>query len=256
MPFLVPVQTYMPNWPYHFLYDRIPISTIIEREDALNAQVETDAQILRDSVGTAGTLANRLNVSLNANGTLKTTAVDNTLHNIGNHADGNYLGTDYVRMTLSERNKLTAIAISANLIYLRFDAPNVTFTSGTVEILDSDSIVWQQVSGMQLKAHTSFPVSALRQVNYDLTPVPTTFIPDYQNYKVNSLATPYISGTLRVYINGFRLTESTTIYVPNRSATPTFALNGFTSSPGTGTFSLTNPITSTDIIRIDFELTF
>ena len=98
-----------------------------------------------------------------------------------------------------------------------------------------------------------FPASAAHQHLDNLTPVPVNIVtPDYINYKVTSMSTQFVDGSLKVYINGVRIFEDGSVYVPNYSATPTYTLKYFTSSPSTGTFSLNTAITSSDVIRIDF----
>jgi hypothetical protein len=80
------------NQPYHVHYDNLPLKNILTRIDLVNAQVDINSQILRGSSGSSGSLNNRLAVSLENNGKLKSSSVDQSLHNIGAHLDGEYEG--------------------------------------------------------------------------------------------------------------------------------------------------------------------
>jgi hypothetical protein len=63
-----------------------------------------------------------------------------------------------------------------------------------------------------------------------------------------------MEGSLRVYINGSRLTENSEIYVSGYTPSSDNISISFTSDYENGTFFLTNAITDDDIIRIDFDI--
>src|SRR5476649_580731 len=96
---LIPEVLHQSLDPYHWYYDNLPLQNILDRISLVNYAVDNAEDILRKSVGTQGTLANRLAQSINDDGTLKTAAIDDALHNIESHSDN---GT-YVRMLLAER---------------------------------------------------------------------------------------------------------------------------------------------------------
>ena len=92
---LISVPLYDPMHPYHWEYDNLPLRVLMQREELINAAVDINSQIIRDAAGDQGTVANRLNQSMEENGNLKTIAIDEALHNIGWHEDGEYDGVDY-----------------------------------------------------------------------------------------------------------------------------------------------------------------
>lgn len=289
---LVPVPLYQPSQPYNSQIDNIPIQALIDRILLVNSQVDIDANILSDAQGTQGSLANRLAQSINEDGTLKTSAIDEAQHNIAEHTDGSIIVNDvvvsYVRMLQEERSKLENIASGATnidiLVNLNNSVPSglpsqisivgiseIEYTSGTIELKPSDSIYWTVESDGSLKANTNFPSTVRHLHNYDIVPAHKNVTsPDYKNYKVTSVGTAYRSGSLRVYINGIRLTESSNIdagrvsrgnYVPTSfsSGTPTWVTYTYTEDDDTdgivtsGEFSLSSAITSNDVITIDFD---
>lgn len=263
----------------------------------VNSQVDIDSTILSDAQGTQGTLSNRLSQSINADGTLKTSAIDSAQHNIAEHTDGSVIvdgvPISYVRMLLDERAKLAGIDSSANsldvLVTVNNSIPSglpsqisvigiseVEYVTGTMQLKPSDSIYWSVDTDGSLQANTNFPLTVRHLHNYDIVPVPQNlFSPDYKNYVVTSTATQYRSGSLRVYINGIRLTQSGNItpgkaphgnYVPTgfSSGTPiwmTFTYTEDTASLSngiitSGKFSLSNPITAEDVITVDFDMLY
>jgi len=295
---LVPVPLYQPNQPYNSQIDNLPIQGLISQILLVNSQVDIDASILTDAQGTQGTLANRLAKSINPDGTLVTSAIDEAQHNIAQHTDGsvivNGVPVSYVRMLLDERAKLTNVASGATNLEILVTVSNTTtpsnlpsqisvigiseveYTGGVLQLKPSDSIYWSVNPDGSLMANSTFPPPSVQQNNYDIVPVPQNVLaPDYQNYVVTSTATQYRSGSLRVYINGIRLTKSGNItpgkaprgnYVPTAfgSGNPTWltytytedianTVNGIVTS---GKFSLSNPITANDVITVDFDMPY
>lgn len=279
---LVPVPLYQPNDPYNHEIDNLPIKGLIDRILLVNSQVDIDANILRQSIGSAGTLAARLAKAHNDDGSLKSSAVNDANHNIAYHTDGQItisgVTYDYVRMTAAERAKLSLVAENATNLSIMFDldmvpssipsnisvlsVTDVMFDNDLLRFKKSDSISWRIDETGSILAETSFPVSVRHNHFYDLTPThKTPSTPDYKNYKVTSIGTPYKEQTLRVYVNGVRLSRSETVYVPyNFTGTgPSWKLIKFAEATATdgivtsGEFSLSTAITATDIIRIDFD---
>jgi len=101
-----------------------------------------------------------------------------------------------------------------------------------------------------LKPVLTIPIDFAHRHYYDLEPITT----DYISFKVTSVNTPYIEGSLRVYINGIKLTADNQVYVPGDVMTEDWSLNSFTPDHTAGTFELYAAITSDDIIRIDFDI--
>src|SRR6185437_2974379 len=130
---LVPVPLYQPNQPYNSQIDNLPIQGLISQILLVNSQVDIDASILTDAQGTQGTLANRLAKSINPDGTLVTSAIDEAQHNIAQHTDGsvivNGVPVSYVRMLLDERAKLTNVASGATNLEILVTVSNTTTPS-------------------------------------------------------------------------------------------------------------------------------
>lgn len=253
----LPVPLYTALMPYHHVADNEPIIGLIQQILVVNNAVDLNTAILDQSIGTQGTLANRLAQSINDDGSLKTFAIDNALHSIADHLDGG----GYVRMTLAERAKLSFIAADATSFQL-----NVQTISGIIPFIDtvvnlgpSDSIVWGY-DGYTLSAMTNFPAAVRHTHYYGYNGITS----DWLNYKVTTLSTPYRSGSLRVYINGIRLNTSSLTYVPLTSATwVPFSYTEGTATGGIVTggdfqLSLTIPSayrSSTSVI-VDFDILY
>lgn len=267
---LHPVPLYDPLHPYHWEYDNLPLQVLKRRDEVINGSVDNHGKILREANGTQGTLSNRLNQSINADGSLKASAIDEALHNVAEHADGSrnltatelddfeaigYLLTNpvnFVRMLQAERDKLALVADEATNMTIQVETPSniVLFEQGPISLVPSSGITWQVDAPNKIKANLGFPVESAHRHYYDLEPITT----DYINYKVTSTNTPYIEGSLRVYINGMRINQDYEIYVPGNLTTDNWTLNKFTADHVGGTFTLSNAITSDDIIRIDFDV--
>lgn len=261
---LIPEVLYQAMDPYHHSFDNLPLRNILTRQDLVNSAVDNNSEILRDSVGTAGTLSNRLNQSIEEDGSLKTVAVDDTLHNIALHTDGSVeisgVPVDFVRMQQSERDKLSLITDEATAFKLQVETISTTvlFDNDTVRVVDSDTVTWEVSSPNEVKANFSFPVAAAHQHFYDRTPIDANLVtPDYTNYKVTSVSTPFIAGSLRVSINGTKLSETGSVYVPDSTGPDgTWTLTTFTGNATGGTFALNRAITASDVIRVDFDTTY
>lgn len=259
---LIPVNLYGPLTPYHHIADNQPLSAIVTRIDLVNGAVDLNTNILSASIGSAGSLANRLAQSINDDGSLKTVAVDNALHSIAEHMDAG----GYVRMTSTERAKLSMIADEATNFGLCISTISgiIGFNQGCLNFSPSDTITWRYTNG-SIYADNAFPSSVRHVHYYSITPVPVNLItPDYINYKTTSIATPYKVGSLRVYLNGIRLTENATVNVPIWNGT-SYVPTAFSYSEGTdvadgmvqsGLFSLSSAINPNITIFIDFDVLY
>jgi hypothetical protein len=247
---LIPAVLFEAMQPYHFQYDNLPLQAILDRLGVVNSAVDNDSQQIRESVGTQGTLANRLTQSINDDGSLKTDAVDATLHSIEEHTDG----ATYVRMTDIERDKLVLISENATALAMQFDTGStiVLFEDEVVEFLDSATVTWTVTAPNKVKANMAWPEDAAHLHFYGMTPVA---VGGYQNYKTTSISTPFMEDTLRVFINGIAIFSDDDIYVPDSTHT-TWTLTSFTPNYTAGTFALSRAIDASDIIRIDFDTDF
>lgn len=266
-----PVPLYGALHPYHWEYDNLPLEALKLRDEAINGQLENISDNIRDASGTQGTLSNRLNQSIDEDGNIKTTAVDQTLHNIAEHADGSKVLTQdeidafvaigyavsnpvpFVRMLSAERDKLALIANNATSLSLGVDVISniIEFEDGLVTLANSASVSWEVLETNKIKANLAFPVAAAHRHYYDLEPVTE----DNLNYGVTSVNTPYVENSLRVYINGVRLSKNSDVYTPNYDAT-SWNANSYTENAEEGTFILASEVNSLDVIRVDFDISF
>lgn len=266
---IYPVPLYEPQSPYHWEYDNLPLKALKLRDEVINGQVDINTLSLAEAAGNQGSVSNRLNQSIEENGDLKTSAIDEALHNIAEHEDGSKTLTageisDYatkgyvvsnpvpfVRMISAERDKLSLIADEATNMSIQVETPStvVLYTEGPITFKGSASVTWE-VTGSDIKANMAFPIEAAHRHYYDLEPITT----DYLNFQVTSVSTPYVEGSLRVYVNGVRLSSEAAIYVPSSDISAAWTANMFSADQDAGTFFLQNAITSSDVIRIDFDI--
>lgn len=248
----IEVPLYSPEQPYHWEYDNLPLKALIKRQELINSAVDINSDILRDAQGTQGSLSNRLNQSIDEDGRIKIASINAILHNIGAHADGEYEGVDYVRMLASERDKLDLIADEATDMTIQIEGISqvVLFEQGPIIFEGSDSVSWEVAENNHVKAHLGFPLESAHRHYYNTIPVTS----DYETFTTNSASTAYVSGSLRVYINGTRIFEDASVYVPGYIPTDAWTLNGFTSDYEAGSFVLNNAITEDDVIMIDFDV--
>lgn len=253
---LIPEVYFAPNDPYHWEYDNLPLKNIIQRQNLINLSLDDVLEQMRDAIGTQGSMANRLNQSINDDGSLKTSAIDAALHSIDEHTDS----TAYVRMTKAESDKLANVADDASDVTLQVntDGSNVvTFDAGVVVFQESTTVTPTVEAPNKVSFDLAFPAAAAHRHFYSLTPVHVNQVtPDYVNYKVNSTSTPYIEDSLRVYINGVRIFETDEVYVPGALVTDPWTLLSVTPDHAAGTFELSAAISDDDIIKIDFDISF
>lgn len=236
----MPITKYQPLWPYHHYYDNLPIEDIEDQIFVVNAQVDLNEEAIEGSIGTAGTLANRLSQSLEDDGSIKATAIDDALHSIAEHLDDD----GYVRMTDTERSKLNLIQSEATNVSVAVEGVSTTYVwpaiHNTLKLVDSDTITWRvELDGEEVYADTAWSKSLVVLPSYNIKPIQVSGA----TYKTTSVNTAYKSGSLRVYINGLRL--NLTELIGGYKYTET--------DPTTGTFTLNKSLGSSDIMRIDFD---
>lgn len=274
----IDVPLYSPDDPYHWVYDNLPLQNMVLREQLIAAALNDLTDQLTNVAGTQGTLANRLNQSIASDGSLLTAAVDDTSHSMEFHTD-DFFGTEieyaaweqnreapFVRMMKSEADKLNGIAESATNFQLSVETPTTTVSfpadnqqAVTVEFVPSQTVTWEVDAPNKVKANFGFPVETAHIHNYDQVPVPVNQMnPDYLNYQVNSAeletARAFISGSLRVYVNGMRLSAHHSVYVPGALVSDPWTLLSYTANAIAGTFSLSSAITEEDVITIDYDI--
>lgn len=268
----LPVPKYDASYPYHADYDNIPLEVLKVRDEIMNGELDTHGKILREANGNQGTLSNRLNQSIEEDGSLKSEAVDACLHNIAEHTNGSrtvdedelayYTDTldyaavtnpvSFVRMLEAERDKLALIADEATNLSIQVETPSniVLFDEGVVHLAPSEGIKWEITAPNVVKAVLGISVEFAHRHFYDLEPVTE----DYINFTVTSVSTPFVEDSLRVYVNGVRLSSETAIYAPGNLVSDDWSLLIFTPDHEDGSFSLNTAITSEDVIRIDFDV--
>lgn len=283
----MPVPLYSADQPYHWEYDNLPLKALADRDVAINNAVDSQSQILQDAAGNQSNVAVRLNQSLEDNGDLMASAVDQAMHNIAAHQDGSLnlsvsqidvFQNDYgyvlsnpvpfVRMLEAERDKLALVANEATSFALEVYIPSPSnislipssicvsniclFDNTVVQLQPSDFITWEVQSPNVLKPILNLNTESFHRHYYDLEPITS----DYIDFNVSNVSTQFVEGSLRVYINGIRLSsEYEVLYPPVLNPdSSSWSSNKYTPDHTTGTFQLYNPITSNDIIRIDFDV--
>lgn len=250
---LIDVPLWQSNDPYHWEYDNLPLKNLMRRQNLINLSLDRVLEQLRDAIGTQGTVANRLNQSISPDGSLKSTAIDQAMHDIGSHVDSDH----YVRMTKDQSDKLDLLADGATNVAVDIvidEETTVPFTEGTLVLTPSESVEFSFETPNILKFHLTFPPDAAHRHFYGLTPAPEEILdPDYINFKVNSSASPFVEDSLRVYINGMRV-GGTEVYVPGALPTDPWTLLSVTPDHENGRFALSSAISENDVIRIDFDI--
>jgi len=229
------------------------LRNILQRQELINLSLDNVLKELRDAIGTQGSVANRLNQSIEQDGSLKTIAIDDANHSIEAHADTD----DYVKMLREESDKLTLISDEATDLTLEIqnDLVDVDFASGEVRFRDSDTVTWSVTSPNIIKANMAFPATAAHQHYYSQEPVHSNIItPDYRNYKVNASSSEIVEGSLRVIVNGVRINEVEAVYVPGPLVDDPWMLLSFTANETAGTFQLSAAISDDDNVIIDYDI--
>lgn len=263
---LIPDVYYRSNDPYHWEYDNLPLININRKIEAINDAVDNAMVDLRNAAGDQGTMSNRLNQSIAEDGTLLKAAIDAVKHGISEHTDED----GFVRMTEAERAKLQGVATGATSLTIELDlnadgssdGSSAQFSSGILKVVASETVVPSFDAPNILSFDLNFPTTSFHEHYYGLTPVHGNLSsPNYTDYKVTSTSTPFIDGSLRVFINGVRIFEESAIpadkyevYAPGASVDDPWTLLYFTATPASGTFELSTAISSTDVIKIDFDI--
>jgi hypothetical protein len=253
---LIPDVLYESNDPIHWEFDNLPLKAILRRQNLINLALDNLIQDFRDAIGTQGSVSNRLNQSIDADGNLKSEAIDEALHSIEEHADTD----DYVRMTKAESDKLALIADGATDVSVTVytdDTNFVELTAGVVIFKPTDTVIPSVESPNIVKLNLAFPAEAAHQHFYGLEPVAVNISnPDYINYKVNSIASEYVEGSLRVYVNGVRVFADAEVYVPAALVEQPWTLLTFTEDAANGTFEFSTAVAEDDVVRVDFDIAF
>lgn len=216
----IPEVLYQPSQPYHYLYDNLPLKNILARINLVNLQTDNNAAMLLGTAGSVGSLSDRLDVSLEEDGSLKPGAVDSALHNIAYHEDGEKDGVEYVRMRAEERSKLSMVESEANFLTIEVGEYGI-ITNGNVKFSDSSSVEFRLDSPNVIRAHSRLPADAAHRHIYNMEPAhQNTSVHDWKSFMTTALGTPYIEGSLRVYVNGVRIGEGTYAPIFSGSSTP------------------------------------
>lgn len=254
---LIPEVLYEPSQPYHYLYDNLPLKNILARISLVNIQTDNNANMLLGTAGSTGSLANRLDVSIEEDGSLNPEAVDASLHNIAYHTDGaDEVGVEYVRMLAEERSKLSLIQSGANLLTIEVGEEGV-IENGSVEFRNSDSVEFRLQAPNIIRAYSSIPSYSAHRHMYNVEPAHQDPVPDWRSFITTSVGTPYMEGSLRVYVNGVRLGDGTYAPIFSGSSTPSSWVLFSVSSENhlTGEFELNSSVPQPgNRVLIDFDI--
>lgn len=252
---LISVPMYTPLDPYFYYNDNLPLQNLMRRQNLINFALDNVIEQTTDAIGTQGTISNRLNQSINPDGSLKTTAVDETLHSIEAHTDT----ANFVRMTAAQSDKVDLIADEATNfgVEIQENSDIIQFNQNFLRFVPSSTINWEIVDSNKVTGHLTFPVASAHTHFYDQIPVPQdTLNPDFINYTINSSATPYVSESLKVYINGMRLSSTIEIYIAGALINDPWTKISYTEDAENGSFSLSTAINEEDVIRIDYDKSY
>lgn len=144
----IPIRYFEQTDPYGYVVDNRPLQDLARRIDLVNQEVTGISSQLQTAGGTQG-LVERLNRSLNPDGTLKGSSVPP--HNLDIHPDAG----GYVKMTAEERSKLQGIAPSATSFGIKVNQ-NPVLQSGCAHLLDSQTIKLVQ-TGSQIRLYSLVP---------------------------------------------------------------------------------------------------
>lgn len=261
---LIDVPLFSANDPIHWTVDNIPLKNLMRRQILINLALDNIIEQITDAVGTQNTISNRLNQSIEPDGSLKTEAIDDSLHSIEAHADSD----DFVRMQKTESDKLALIDSEATDVALNVQNDDifVAFNNGVVKLRDSASVTWSVEAPDIVKAHMTFSSEAAHQHHYNQVPVHAVGeSPDYVNYKVNSVSSEFIENSLRITINGIRINpvasdatteeiEAETVLVPGVAVDDLWTAMYFVPDHEAGTFALSSAISDEDVIKIDYDI--
>jgi hypothetical protein len=233
--------------PYHVDYDNLPLRNIIERQNLINSSLEDVEEIIQLAKGTQGDIANRLAQSIDENGDLISTAIDQAYHKISEHEEDD----GFVIMTSDERAKLEEISPDATALKVKFG--EVEFDDDTVIFNDSETVSWEIEAPNIIKANFAFPAEAAHEHHYNQIPSTT----DYTSYET---PVEFIEDSLRVYVNGIRIPNSDngSVYVYNANLGPseTWLLTNFNTNDQNDGFTLNRQLNSSDIVLVDFDRSF
>lgn len=282
----LPVPQHQANQPYHWTYDNLPLKALADRDEVINNAVDSQAQIINAAAGNQGNFAIRLSQSLEEDGDLKSSAVDQALHSIAEHVEGSrivsaseleyYVSTlgyssltnpvSFVRMLSSERDKLSLIPSNATDVALEFcedencESPAV-FSSGKVRFLSSEFISWD-LSFNTVRPVLNTSLQLAHQHLYNIEPTLVDASINKYDASGSGAFVPYMVGSLRVYINGVRLNSDYEVFYPKNPSDTSWesgnslvkgGKNKYTADPADGSFTLLNAISEDDIIRVDFD---
>jgi hypothetical protein len=224
----------------------------MRRQNLINMALDNVIAQMNNAVGTQGTISNRLNQSIAQDGSLKKQAMDDAEHSIDAHADSE----TYVRMQRAESAKLQLVSDGATNLYIQVvtgQQGELTFSDGALRFVPSNTVTFSVDEPNELKFNMVFPEDAAHSHRYGVTAVPADLVhPDWTNYKVST--TPYTGGSLRVYVNGVRLSPDAEIYVPGYMTTDPWTLLSYEEHPDDGTFTLSTPLSEDDVVIADYDI--
>ena len=268
MAYLPYLRLYQPLWPYNHYYDNLPIEDLANQLFVVNTQASLTEQALESSIGSAGTLAARLAVALEDNGSLRASAVDGAIvdgtsdtgHNIAMHQDGvDGGGTAYVRMLYNERATLENIVSGSTKLPLNISVYSPVLGTPTpvpvgtgLTIGNSDTITWSLSETNIATANAAYTFWLTGGKIYNATPSGsgTSF--------TTPSSLPYISGSLRVYINGIRINPIGAAAITIGGSSYTYTEGATNDTRGyyvvtAGDFVLSNSVASNTMLAIDFD---
>jgi hypothetical protein len=204
----IPLRKFGPS-DTHYNYQRAnePIEDLYRMIRLVNGDLEALASDFQAAKGSKDTLASRLNVSLNADGSIKTGAIGSfPISSVIEENTAPYSGSDKIHFTRAEQAKLGQMGSRANRFSMKVDSSDplegeVTLRTGSM--LHVSAI--RDASGENIiRLDTNFAADALHEHRYAINVLSYSngiaFIPDDED--------PPIPGTIILYVNGQRIRNS------------------------------------------------
>lgn len=193
----------------HWNYERAnePLEDLFRMVRLVNGDLEAYAQDFEAAKGSMDTLAARLAVALEDNGTLKAGAIASfPIANVAEENTSPYNGADKIHFTRAEKTKLSQVGNRANRFSMKVDNSDPLEGEVTLRVgrMLKASAIRDSGGETILRLDTRFSADALHEHRYAIQVLnysnSIAFIPDDEDAP--------IPGTILLYVNGQRVRRS------------------------------------------------
>ena len=235
---------YLPENPYHFHFDNLPLRQIVLRQQLVNHYVDLNSDELSDARGDTVNLNTRLSVCLEDDGSFRSTEVP--IHSIDLIEDS----ASYLRMTVAERAKLDNIMPDATALRILVEGFPIDyeFDEHHVRFSNSSTVYWEVVSDDTPPSHSIVRAHAPARLAHYYGATPSTS--DHQTYV---LGIPIRNDSLRVYVNGIRVFSDALVNVPRPTPADGWDAIEYSVDESIAEFTFNIALTAQHIVRVDFD---